>query len=130
MTAGPGRPSYPRRAAGRRSRLAPGAVEAVSLPVAALAVGGAAVALPLLPLVAVAALPLVATLDTASSTATFTAGYKHAMEICAVVCALGGVIAWLTIRRSTPVTSVPQASVFQPCNDPCLALAEPTGTAG
>jgi EmrB/QacA subfamily drug resistance transporter len=81
-------------------------------------------------LLAVAALPLFATIDTGSSIATFTSGYRHAMVICAVICALGGVIAWLTIRRSTPVTSVPQASVFQACNDPCLVVAQSTGTEG
>jgi hypothetical protein len=72
-------------------------------------------------LLAVAALPLFATLDTASSIPTFDRGYRHAMVICAAICALGGVISWLTIRRSTPVVNVPQASMFQSCNDPCLA---------
>ncbi|HEX4490675.1 MAG TPA: MFS transporter [Acidimicrobiia bacterium] len=72
-------------------------------------------------LLAVAVLPLVATLDTSSSIATFDRGYRHSMVICAAICALGGVIALLTIRRSTPVANVPQASVFQACNDPCLA---------
>ena len=72
-------------------------------------------------LLAVAALPLFATLDTASPVRTFDRGYRHAMVICAAICALGGAISWLTIRRSRPVTNVPQASVFQSCNDPCLA---------
>jgi EmrB/QacA subfamily drug resistance transporter len=80
-------------------------------------------------LLAVAALPLFATLDTASSVRSFDHGYRHAMVLCAAVCAVGGVISWLTIRRATPVTSVSQASVFQACNDPCLAV-EPTGTDG
>ena len=76
-------------------------------------------------LLAVAALPLIAGLDTASSVATFDRGYRHAMTICAGICAVGGIVSWATIRRSTPVTVVSQASVFQPCNDPCLALQEP-----
>ncbi|HEY5014335.1 MAG TPA: MFS transporter [Acidimicrobiia bacterium] len=76
-------------------------------------------------LLAVAALPLVAGLDTASSIATFNRGYRHAMAICAGICAVGGIVSWATIRRSTPVTVVAQASVFQPCNDPCLALETP-----
>jgi MFS family permease len=80
-------------------------------------------------LLAVAVLPLVATLDTAAPIATFNRGYRHSMVICAAICALGGVIAALTIRRSTPVTNVPQASVFQACHDPCLAEPTATGTA-
>jgi hypothetical protein len=80
-------------------------------------------------LLAVAVLPLFATLDTASSIATFDRGYRRSMVICAAICAVGGVIALLTIRRSTPVGNVPQASVFQACNDPCLAATDATGTA-
>jgi hypothetical protein len=80
-------------------------------------------------LLAVAALPLVAGLDTAASVATFDSGFRRSMFISAAICASGGAISWLTIRRSTPVADVPQASVFQPCNDPCLALAEPEGHA-
>ena len=72
-------------------------------------------------LLAVAALPLFATLDTSSSIATFDRGYRHAMVICAGICTVGGVISWFTIRRATPVANVPQASVFQACNDPCVA---------
>jgi EmrB/QacA subfamily drug resistance transporter len=76
-------------------------------------------------LLAVAALPLIAGLDTASPVATFDRGYRHTMLICAAICALGGIISWVTIRRSTPVTAVAQASVFQPCNDPCVATDAP-----
>ncbi len=75
-------------------------------------------------LLAVAALPLIAGLDTASPVATFDRGYRHAMLICAGVCAAGGIISWVTIRRSTPVANVTQASVFQPCHDPCVALPD------
>jgi EmrB/QacA subfamily drug resistance transporter len=80
-------------------------------------------------LLAVAVLPLVATLDTASSIATFDRGYRRSMVICAVVCALGGVISVLTIRKSRPVENVPQASLFQSCNDPCLAAPTAAETA-
>ena len=63
--------------------------------------------------------------DTAAPVATFDRGFRRSMLICSAICAVGGVISWVTIRRSAPVTSVPQASVFQPCNDPCLAGTEP-----
>ena len=69
-------------------------------------------------LLAVAALPMIAGLDTASPIATFDRGFRRSMLICAGVCAVGGIISWVTIRRSTPITSVSQASVFQPCHDP------------
>ena len=76
-------------------------------------------------LLAVAALPLIAGLDTASSVATFDRGFRRSMLICAAICAVGGVISWVTIRRSTPVAAVPQASVFQSCHDPCVVTGEP-----
>ncbi len=69
-------------------------------------------------LLAVAALPMIAGLDTAAPIATFDRGFRRSMLICAAICAVGGVVSWVTIRRSTPITSVPQASVFQPCHDP------------
>jgi EmrB/QacA subfamily drug resistance transporter len=81
-------------------------------------------------LLAVAALPLFATLDTASPIATFDRGFRRSMVICGGVCALGGVISWLTIRRATPVANVTQASVFQACNDPCLVETGATGATG
>jgi EmrB/QacA subfamily drug resistance transporter len=71
-------------------------------------------------LLAVAALPMIAGLDTASPIATFDRGFRRSMLISAAVCAAGGIVAWVTIRRSTPVTPVPHASVFQSCQDPGL----------
>jgi EmrB/QacA subfamily drug resistance transporter len=73
-------------------------------------------------LLAVASLPVLAGLDTAAPVATFDHGFRKAMVICAGICAAGGVVSWLTIRRSTPTVNVTQASIFQPCNDPCLAV--------
>ena len=75
-------------------------------------------------LLAVAALPLVAGLDTASSVAKFSRSYQHAMLICAAICAVGGAVAWLTIRRSTPVANVTQGSILQSCHDPGVAVPE------
>jgi EmrB/QacA subfamily drug resistance transporter len=72
-------------------------------------------------LLAVAALPLIAGLDTAAPVSTFDHGFRNAMLICAGICASGGVISWVTIRRSIPVATMPQASVFQSCHDPGVA---------
>jgi EmrB/QacA subfamily drug resistance transporter len=76
-------------------------------------------------LLAVAALPVLAGLDTSASIASFDNGFRKAMVICAGICAAGGIVSFLTIRRSTPMVNVPQASIFQACHDPCLAVAEP-----
>jgi MFS family permease len=78
-------------------------------------------------LLAVAALPLIAGLDTAAPVAAFDRGFRKSMFICAGICAFGGVVAWITIRRSTPVLPVRQASVFQSCQDACVANGEPEG---
>jgi EmrB/QacA subfamily drug resistance transporter len=75
-------------------------------------------------LLAVAALPVLAGLDTGASIASFDRGFDKAMMICAGICAAGGVVSFLTIRRSTPTSTVTQASIFQPCHDPCVSLGE------
>jgi EmrB/QacA subfamily drug resistance transporter len=75
-------------------------------------------------LLAVAALPVLAGLDTAAPVAAFDNGYRKAMVICAAICAAGGVVSFVTIRRSTPTVSVTQASIFQPCHDPCVSTGE------
>jgi hypothetical protein len=41
------------------------------------------------------------------------------MRLCAVACAAGGAIAWVTIRNHITVQTPPMASHLQPCND-CL----------
>ncbi len=70
-------------------------------------------------LVAVAVLPAVAGIDVSSDAATFDDGYRTALLVAAAVCAAGGVIAWLTIRRGAEVA--PNTVSFgQPCLDPCL----------
>jgi predicted MFS family arabinose efflux permease len=76
-------------------------------------------------LLAVAALPVIAGLDTASSITRFDRGYRRSMLICAGICVLGGLISWVSIRRSTAVAPVTQASVLQPCHDPGVAIAAP-----
>jgi len=41
--------------------------------------------------------------------------FDVAMGIAAVLAAVGGVVAWLTIREAAPSPSVPRASAFEPC---------------
>lgn len=71
-------------------------------------------------LVAVATLPAIAGIDT-DSPETLTAGYRTAMWICAGACALGGVIAWATVRKAADVTPAPTPGLLHSCHDPCLA---------
>lgn len=73
-------------------------------------------------LIAVAALPAVAAIDT-SRPATLAHGFPRAMELCAAACALGGVIAWLTVRKAAKLRATVQPSHLHPCNDPCLEHA-------
>jgi hypothetical protein len=43
------------------------------------------------------------------------------MYISAGVAALGGVIAWVTIRTTRSIRPTMTAGVLQPCHDPCRA---------
>ena len=59
-------------------------------------------------LLAVAALP------------SLTDSFSAALTVCAVVCAAGGVVAWVTVRSGTTAHPVPQPALMHPCNEPCL----------
>ena len=50
-----------------------------------------------------------------------------ALVIAAVTCAIGGVIAWLTIRHAAPVQTAMRVDLSLPCEPPCVL--EPTGRA-
>ena len=80
-------------------------------------------------LLAVAVMPGLAGLSGAAAltTAEFTDGYQQAMWISAVLCAVGGVTAWLTIRTTQPVTPVTHADIGHSCHDQvlCGALVPP-----
>jgi EmrB/QacA subfamily drug resistance transporter len=71
-------------------------------------------------LVAVAVLPAAAGIATAGGS--LTEGFGTAMAIAAVLCAIGGVLAFFTIRRATPVRAVTRADVFSACEDPCVKV--------
>jgi EmrB/QacA subfamily drug resistance transporter len=68
-------------------------------------------------LLAVALLPFLGGLTGEEpGTADFSAGYERAVLIAAVICAAGGVISWLVIRRpSVPTVAVP-SSLDHPCH--------------
>ncbi len=73
-------------------------------------------------LIAVAVLPALAGIDSGTPS-TVAAGFDMAMRICAAGCALGGVIALITVREGAKVGTPTQPSVHHPCHDPCLSEA-------
>jgi EmrB/QacA subfamily drug resistance transporter len=71
-------------------------------------------------LVAIAVLPAVAGISTAGGS--LNDGFGTAMGIAAGVCAVGGVLGFVTIRRSAPVRVVTRGDLFSACEDPCVRL--------
>jgi EmrB/QacA subfamily drug resistance transporter len=74
-------------------------------------------------LLAVAVLPVVVGMEGADTPAAFTDAFKQAMEISAVLAALGGLVAFLTIRRTHAVQPTVSGG-FESCHDPCREQAE------
>jgi hypothetical protein len=70
-------------------------------------------------LLAVAVLPAVAGIDTTASL-DLTAGFRTAMLISAVLCAVGGGVAWLTIRQVASVETVTRGEIMTACEDACV----------
>jgi EmrB/QacA subfamily drug resistance transporter len=69
-------------------------------------------------LLSVALLPLVAGLrGVDQGSPAFAAGVSSALRISAAVCALGGVVAFVSVRRAAPVHPVTQPGMTQACND-------------
>jgi EmrB/QacA subfamily drug resistance transporter len=81
-------------------------------------------------LLAVAVLPAAAGLATAATPAEFQAGYTRALTLAAVLCAVGGVVALVTIRDGASVRSVPHVHPSHACGDPalCRDRAVPRGS--
>lgn len=75
-------------------------------------------------LLAVAVLPAAAGVVIESAGADGLPGYRTAMAIAAGLCVVGAAVAAVTIRRTRPVEPTVQASVLQPCHEPCRAEAE------
>ena len=72
-------------------------------------------------LLSVALLPLAAGLRGVDpGDPAFTAGVHHALRISALVCALGGLMAFVSVRQAAPVHPVVQPSMSQACNDYAL----------
>jgi EmrB/QacA subfamily drug resistance transporter len=75
-------------------------------------------------LLAVAVLPSAVHLDTALPAAVLTSRVAVALRICAVLAALGGVIAWLTVGGDRKLEPARPADLLIPCYDPCTTEAE------
>lgn len=74
-------------------------------------------------LVAVALLPEVTHMGRSLTKASVSAGYHEAMVISAVIAAVGGAVAFVTIRSSVEVAPTVPSALQQPCHDPCRAVA-------
>lgn len=72
-------------------------------------------------LLTIAVLPTVAGLAGKGGGLDFGSGFDHAMYIGGGLCAVGGVIAFLTIRTVAPVRTFTRADVSAPCQGPSLA---------
>jgi EmrB/QacA subfamily drug resistance transporter len=70
-------------------------------------------------LLAVAVLPAAAGIDTTAGL-DLTDGFRVAMLIAAALCAVGGVVAWLTIRHAAAVRHLTRGEVMTACQDPCV----------
>jgi MFS family permease len=68
-------------------------------------------------LLAVAVLPVAAGLNTAAGGLSH--GFDRAMYISAVIAALGGTVAWFTVRTGTRVRHHLHPALTQACGDPC-----------
>ena len=74
-------------------------------------------------LLAVAVLPSVAGVELAAGADGDLVGYGTALTISAAICAVGGGIAWLTIRDACPVAPEVAPHVFHPCLEQAAAEA-------
>lgn len=70
-------------------------------------------------LLAVAILPVVVGLDSATRPAQLDAGVEAALVLCAGLALVGSLVAFLTVRRGVEVAT-PTLPALQPCGDPCL----------
>jgi EmrB/QacA subfamily drug resistance transporter len=79
-------------------------------------------------LMAVALLPAVTGLATATTIEAFQAGYARSMVISAVLCGLGSVASVLMIRRASPVLPVAHAHASLACADPAVRAPAKLGS--
>jgi EmrB/QacA subfamily drug resistance transporter len=71
-------------------------------------------------LLAVAVLPPVAGVSTGTDSP-LGPGFGRAMLICAVLCGIGGLVAFATVRRARPVQVSPLPGVHHACQAPCTS---------
>jgi EmrB/QacA subfamily drug resistance transporter len=70
-------------------------------------------------LLAIAVLPAAAGITVGGAGVDLDSGFDTAMLIAGALCAVGGVVAWCTIRRAAPLESHRRGDVFIPCHPPC-----------
>jgi hypothetical protein len=71
-------------------------------------------------LIMIAVVPAVAGLSGTGGSLDLDSGFGDALMIAAGTCAVGGVIAWFTIRRAAPVQISVRADLSVPCEPPCV----------
>jgi hypothetical protein len=71
-------------------------------------------------LIMIAVVPALAGLSSTSEGLDLDAGFSTAMLIAAGTCAVGGVVAWLTIRRTVAVAPTVKANLVVSCDPPCV----------
>ena len=75
-------------------------------------------------LLAVAVLPAVVHLDTASAAGVLTHQVAVALVICAALSVVGGAISWFTVAPRQRIAAVRPADLLLPCHDPCRSDGE------
>jgi len=80
-------------------------------------------------LVTVALLPEVTHMGTSLTRRSVSAGYHEAMVLSAIIAAVGGLIAFLTVRSAVDVLPTVQSALQQPCHDPSRAVTKQSGQA-
>jgi EmrB/QacA subfamily drug resistance transporter len=74
-------------------------------------------------LLAVAVLPGLVGLDNAVGKEEFSDAFSKAMYVSAIIAAVGGLVAWLTVRDGRSIKPTVTAGVMQSCHDPSRAEA-------
>jgi len=80
-------------------------------------------------LVAVALLPEVTHMGTSLTRRSVSAGYHEAMVLSAIIAAVGGLIAFVTVRSAVGVLPTVPSALQQPCHDPSRAAPNESGRA-
>jgi hypothetical protein len=79
-------------------------------------------------LLAVAVLPAAAGLAGPDGSLDLSSGFARAMVITAAIAAIGGVVAFATVRTAEPVSNVIHGNLGASCLDPCVRLGDQVAT--